>query len=212
MRHFANFDLSNIYNDINFTIVPGGSALFSLNDHDGKMLPFIKEIIINSGKQFLVIHTSGSHWNYTARYPKEFEHFTPTCYLKAKSDARDCDKLALINSYDNSILYTDFFLYNLIDLLKDKNAFLLYVSDHGESLGEEGYYGHGGPLLTQQITIPFIVWVSDNFKLKYPELVASIKNYTSTEISHDYVFHSILDCLNINSDVIDKNLSICKSN
>ncbi|AAL02992.1 phosphoethanolamine transferase [Rickettsia conorii] len=211
MRSFANFDLSNIYNDVNFTIVPGGSALFSLNDHDEKILPFIKEILTNSEKQFLVVHTSGSHWNYNARYPKEFEYFTPTCPIKVKGDASDCDKLALVNSYDNSILYTDFFLYNLIDLLKDKNAFLLYVSDHGESLGENGYYGHGGPLLAEQITVPLIVWVSDDFQAKYPKSVSSIKNYANTEISHDYVFHSILNCLNIESDIIDKDLSICKS-
>ena len=98
---------------------------------------------------------------------------------------------------------------NLIDLLKNKNAFLLYVSDHGESLGKNGYYGHGGALIAEQTTVPLIVWVSDDFKLKHPKAVASIKNYANTEISHDYVFHSILDCLNINSDVIDKNLSIC---
>ncbi|AFE52770.1 hypothetical protein MA5_02970 [Rickettsia prowazekii str. GvV257] len=212
MRNFANFDLSNIYNDVNFTIVPGGSALLSLNDYDEKILPFIKEIITKSEKQFLVLHTSGSHWNYNARYPKKFEHFTPTCHIKVKGDASDCDQRALVNSYDNSILYTDFLLSNLIELLKDKNVFLLYVSDHGESLGENGYYGHGGPLLSEQITVPFIVWVSDTFKAKYPESVDAIKSYASTEISHDYVFHSILDCLNIDSDIINKGLSLCKSN
>lgn len=211
MKHFAHFNLGTIYNDVNFTIIPGGSALFSLNDHDGKMLPFIKEIIPRSNKQFLVVHTSGSHWNYTARYPKEFEQFTPICNVKAKTDASGCDKVALSNSYDNSILYTDFFLSSLIDLLKDKNAFLLYVSDHGESLGENGYYGHGGSLIKEQTTVPLIVWVSNDFKLKHPESVESIKNYANTEINHDYVFHSILDCLNINSDIIDKDFSLCKS-
>lgn len=210
-RNFANFDLGNIYNDVNFTIVPGGSALFSLNDHDEKMLPFIKEIISNSKKQFIVVHTSGSHWNYKARYPKEFEQFTPICSGKIKSDASNCPQIELVNSYDNSILYTDFFLSNLINLLKDKNAFLLYVSDHGESLGENGYYGHGGPLIAEQVTIPFIVWISEKFKAKHPESVTSIKNYANTEISHDYVFHSILDCLNIDSNIIDKDFSLCKS-
>lgn len=100
---------------------------------------------------------------------------------------------------------------NLIDLLKDKNAFLLYVSDHGESLGENGYYGHGGPLIAEQTTVPFLVWMSDEFKQKHPESVASIKNYANNEISHDYIFHSILDCLNIDSEIVDKSLSLCKS-
>lgn len=73
------------------------------------MLPFVQEIISNSNKQFIVVHTSGSYWNYTARYPKEFEQFTPICSGKIKSDASNCEQLALVNSYDNSILYTDFF-------------------------------------------------------------------------------------------------------
>lgn len=210
-RYFAGFDLSNIYNDVNFTIIPSGSALFSLNDLDGQMLPFIKELTLKANKQFLVVHTSGSHWHYNARYPNEFKNFTPICNGKAKTDASNCDKLALINSYDNSILYTDFFLSNLIDLLKNKNAFVLYVSDHGESLGENGHYGHGGFMLTEQITVPFIVWVSDDFKSKHPEKIISLKNYANTEICHDHVFHSILDCLSIESDIIDKNLSVCKS-
>ncbi|MFY9589208.1 phosphoethanolamine transferase [Rickettsia endosymbiont of Halotydeus destructor] len=209
MRNFANFDLGNIYNEVNFTIIPGGSALFALNDHDTKMLPFIEEILKRSEKQFLVIHTSGSHWNYDARYPKEFERFTPVCNAKAKTDSSSCNKSALINSYDNSILYTDFFLHNVIKLLEDKNSFFIYVSDHGESLGEGGYYGHGGPLLDEQITVPFIVWVSDKFKSAHPELVVSIESRLNSEISHDYVFHSLLDCLSIKSEIIDKDLSLC---
>ncbi|WP_341793433.1 MULTISPECIES: sulfatase-like hydrolase/transferase [unclassified Rickettsia] len=209
MRNFANFNLGTIYDEVNFTIIPGGSALFALNDYDAKMLPFIEEMLKHAEKQFLVIHTSGSHWNYTTRYPKEFERFTHTCAVIAKADPSSCDKSALINSYDNSILYTDFFLHNVINLLKDKNSFFIYVSDHGESLGEDGYYGHGGPLLDQQITVPFIAWVSDKFKSAHPKLVASIENQVNSEISHDYVFHSILDCLNIGSEIIDKDLSLC---
>lgn len=100
-------------------------------------------------------------------------------------------------------------MHNVINLLKDKNSFFIYISDHGESLGEDGYYGHGGPLLDQQITVPFIAWVSDKFKSKHPKLVASIENHVNSEISHDYVFHSILDCLNIGSEIIDKDLSLC---
>lgn len=97
----------------------------------------------------------------------------------------------------------------MIDLLKNSNAILMYVSDHAESLGEHGYYGHGGPMIPEQTTVPFVIWVSDEFKRKHSDLVSSIASHLGTEISHDYVFHSILDCVGIDSTVIDKSLSLC---
>lgn len=215
IKYLKNVNLRTIYDEVLFSIIPGGSALFKMNDHDGIMLPYIESILnsinIKSAKKFLVIHTSGSHWNYAARYPNEFEQFKPSCKLIIKSDPSSCDLPSLINNYDNTILYTDFFLYNVISLLKNRNAFLIYVSDHGESLGENGNYGHGGALVKEQTTVPFIVWVSDQFKAKHLDFIASIKSHLKKEISHDYVFHSILDCLNIESEIIDKNLSLCNS-
>lgn len=214
LQYLTNINQSTIYDEVNFAIIPGGSALFKMNDYDNKMLPYIKNFLSMSGKQLLVIHTSGSHWNYSARYPKEFQKFIPGCNSIAKADPSTCDIEGLINDYDNSILYTDFFLSNVIELLKNRNSFLIYVADHAESLGEKGYYGHGGPVIKEQTTIPFIIWVSDEFKRKHPSRVSAITNHLSNEISHDYVFHSILDCVGINSEIIDKNLSLCngKSN
>lgn len=201
---------SAIYDEVKFTIIPGGSALLRMNEYDEKMLPYVKSIVNNSTtKEVLVIHTSGSHWKYSARYPKEFQKFTPKCDSYAMVDQSVCKPEELINDYDNTIAYTDFFLYNVIDLLKNNNAILMYVSDHGESLGEHGYYGHGGTMTPEQTTVPFLVWVSDEFKKKHPDLVSSIANHLGTEISHDYVFHSILNCVGIRSTVIEKSLSLC---
>ncbi|CAF0761432.1 unnamed protein product [Didymodactylos carnosus] len=202
---------STIYDEVKFAMIPGGSALLKMNDYDGKMLPYIEQFLGDSkGKKLIVVHTSGSHWNYSARYPKEFQKFTPGCNKVAKSDPSTCTIEGLINDYDNSILYTDFFLFSLVELLKNNNGFLIYVSDHAESLGENGYYGHGGPLIPEQTTIPFIVWVSDPFKIRHLELVKAIETHSGSELSHDYVFHSILDCAGIQAKVIDKNLSICE--
>jgi glucan phosphoethanolaminetransferase (alkaline phosphatase superfamily) len=215
VQYLKSKNQSTIYDEVKFTIIPGGSALLKMNDHDEKMLPYIKNIVNNSTtKELLVIHTSGSHWKYSARYPKEFQKFTPKCNSTAMVDQSVCKPEELINDYDNTILYTDFFLYNVIDLLKNNNAILMYVSDHAESLGEHGYYGHGGPMISEQTTVPFLVWVSDEFKKKHPDLVSSVANHLGTEISHDYVFHSILDCVGIRSTVIEKSLSLCgkKSN
>lgn len=211
MKYLNNVNLGTIYDEVHFAIIPGGSALFKMNDHDEVMLPYIKHILQDSNKQFLVIHTSGSHWNYSARYPKEFEQFKPGCTSTSKADPSSCNPEGLINTYDNSILYTDFFLYNVINLLKDKCSFLIYVSDHAESLGENGRYSHGGELTKEQTTIPFIVWVSDKFKLQHSDFVKSMDSHLGNEISHDYIFNSVLDCIGISSNIIDKNLSLCRA-
>ncbi len=121
---------STIYDEVQFSIIPGGSALLRMHDHDEKMLPYIKNILNSTTKGLLVIHTSGSHWQYSARYPQEFEKFTPKCNSTIMVDQSTCDLEELVNDYDNTILYTDFFLYNMIDLLKNSNAILMYVSDH----------------------------------------------------------------------------------
>lgn len=209
-RYLRSKNQLTIYDEAQFTMIPGGSILLKRLDYDEKMLPYIKEIIgAGFAKNILVIHTSGSHWKYSARIPKAFQKFTPSCNSIAKPDPSTCDIEGLINDYDNTILYTDFFLHQVIDLLKNRNAFLVYVSDHAESLGEHGYYGHGGPMIPEQTTVPFLVWVSDEFKIKHPDKVNSIESYLNNEISHDYVFHSLLNCLGIHSKIIDQNLSLC---
>ncbi len=211
MRYSGNSDLRTIYDEVKFAIVPGGSALYKLNDLDEVMLPYIQKMLETGGKQFLVIHLSGSHWNYDSRYAKEFALFRPTCNNSPiKVDPSSCGLEKLINSYDNSILYTDFILYKIIEQLKDKNAFLLYVSDHAESLGEEGRYGHGGDFIPEQTTIPLIVWYSDIFDKKEPNINKALSSHLNEQISHDHVFHSILDCLGIKSTVINQNQSLCK--
>jgi len=217
LKYLKNLNVGTIYDDVNFALIPGGSTLIKMNDHDGVMLPYIQNILTNTGKQFLVVHTSGSHWNYLSRYPENFQKFNPDCNYNgkanfSKADPSTCNSEGLINTYDNSILYTDFFLHSVITLLKDKNAFLIYASDHAEALGENGRYGHGGDLTIEQTTIPFIVWFSDKFQKNNPDVKIAIKSHTNSEINHDFIFHSLLDCIGISSEIIDKNLSLCKVN
>jgi len=110
-------------------------------------------------------------------------------------------------------LYTDFFLSSVIDRLKDKKAFMIYASDHGESLGECGRLTHSGDGdIPEQRTVPLMVWMSDSYKEAYPDKWSAIEVAKSKEISHDYIFHSILDCLGIESVIIDKELSLCRAN
>ncbi len=199
---------SSIYDEVNLSIIPGGSALYALSSYDEVMLPYFESAIENKGKSLIVLHTTGSHWNYTARYPKRFAQFTPGCEeLSGKYDHSVCGHERLINSYDNSILYTDHFLSEVIKRLKDKNAFLIYVSDHGESLGENGFYGHGsGGIHEAQKNVPFISWFSNGYMKNNPKL----KNIAyGKELSHDNIFHSMLDCASVSSKMVDKGLSIC---
>ncbi len=211
-KYFEARAAGSFYKEPKLLLIPGGSALYAMNDHDEVMLPFIDDYLKKKGNKFVVIHTIGSHWDYANRYPKEFEKFRPVCNgkLMGKKDPRDCNQEELKNIYDNSILYTDYFLSRVIDLLKAKNSLLIYVSDHAVSLGEGGRYGQGGNA-PEQFEIPFIVWGSDIFLEKhqnFKDFMASSKNL---KISHDYVFHSLLGCAGVKSDLIKPSLNLCKN-
>jgi glucan phosphoethanolaminetransferase (alkaline phosphatase superfamily) len=199
---------SSIYDEVNMSIIPGGSALYALSSYDEAMVPYLESALEKNTKSLIVLHPTGSHWNYAARYPKNFAQFTPGCEeLSGKVDHSSCGHDRLINSYDNSILYADHVLGEIIAKLKDRNAFLIYVSDHAESLGENGFYGHGSSEIPpEQKIVPLIAWFSDKYLANNPNL-GYIPH--GKILSHDNIFHSILDCANIGSQIIDKTLSIC---
>ncbi len=210
-KYYRNKPGGSFYDEVNFHMIPGGSLVFQPNDLDEKMLPYLEQNIEDGGKKFIVMHSTGSHWNYSARHPKEFEKFKPAIDKSAKIDASGCPNEELVNSYDNSILYTDYFLLEVINRLKDKNAFLIYASDHGESLGESGRLTHGADgYFKEQREVPVIVWFSEKYKKTHPEKWAAIESFQKQTISHDNIFHSILDCLSIESEIVDKSLSLCQ--
>ncbi|CAM3302958.1 phosphoethanolamine transferase [Helicobacter labetoulli] len=186
---------------------------------DSVMLKDIQAIIKNAEQNnqntFIVIHGYGSHGaSYTSRYPKEFERFTPVCEQKELSK---CTNEEIRNAYDNSLLYTDWVLAQMIDMLKaDSNgedsssmrSMLWYVSDHGESLGELGLYMHGGlgyALAPKyQKHIPSIMWFSQS----WGEIPHLARKRVEQELSQDYVFHTLLHILNVQTQDYDKNLDI----
>ena len=153
-----------------------------------------KYIAARKGKDILIVlHQMGNHGpEYYRRYPKEFEQFKPMCMT---GELQDCSQQEIDNSYDNAILYTDYFLSNVIDLLKkydDSHATaMLYVSDHGESLGEHGFYLHAAPYMIapkEQTHVPAIVWMGKHFDYNLSQL----KPYKDYAFSHDDVFCSLL--------------------
>ncbi len=164
----------------------------------------------DANKIFVILHTKGSHGpSYYSRYPEEFEKYTPVC--RHEEISSKCSQEELINAYDNSILYTDYFLNQTIKKLKALNipAMMVYISDHGESLGEEGLYLHGTPYMfapDYQKDIPFIIWTSKEFdQLKNIDL-KSIKQ--KDHYSHANVFHTVIGALGLSSDIYNQDLDV----
>ena len=153
-----------------------------------------KYIEARKGKDILIVlHQMGNHGpEYYRRYPKEFEKFKPMCMT---GELRDCSQQEVDNSYDNAILYTDYFLSNVIDLLKkyddSHSTAMLYVSDHGESLGKHGFYLHAAPYKIapkEQTHVPAIVWMGKHFNYTLDQL----KPYKDDALSHDDLFCTLL--------------------
>jgi lipid A ethanolaminephosphotransferase len=151
------------------------------------------------GDIFIVLHQMGQHGPaYYKRYPLEFEKFKPVCKT---NQLENCSQEELNNTYDNAILYTDYFLSEVIQFLKnyDKNfeTGMLYVSDHGESLGENGIYLHGLPNFIAPDTqrhVPVILWAGEN----YDEVnISEITKKQHKKYTHDNIFHTILGLLEI---------------
>ena len=155
----------------------------------------------------LVIHLMGSHGPaYYQRYPEAYHQFTPTCDT---NQIQDCDHQALMNTYDNTILYTDSVVSKTIDALKARqttmNTALIYLSDHGESLGENGLYLHGTPYMlapTQQTHIPFMFWLSPDYVNNYSINEPCLRDRAAkTEVSQDNLFSTVLGMMNVKSAV-----------
>ncbi|UYV55893.1 phosphoethanolamine transferase EptA [Pantoea dispersa] len=165
----------------------------------------------------IVLHQMGSHGPaYFKRYPAAFQRFTPIC---DSNQIQDCDHQALVNTYDNSLLYTDDMLSRTIDKLKglsDRfNVALVYLSDHGESLGEHGMYLHGAPYLfapSQQTHIPLLLWMSPGYAAAYHIDQACLRQQAAeTAVSQDNLFHTVLGLFNIQTQQYQPQLDMIKS-
>lgn len=166
---------------------------------------------------FIVLHILGSHGpSYYLRYPDEYRKFIPDCQ---QSDIQNCTDEALMNTYDNTIFYTDYIIAQVIQKLKLQSTRfdtgMIYMSDHGESLGEKGIYLHGAPYAIapeEQTQIPMLTWFSDDFYADNRLNVQCLA--TKAEVggfSHDNLFDSLLGIMNVKSEVYTKNLDIFSS-
>ena len=145
----------------------------------------------------VVLHMIGSHGPaYFKRYPEKFEAFSPAC---RSADLSRCSRETIVNAYDNSIRYTDHVLSELVGLLRGVNSrfdtAMLYVSDHGESLGEKGLYLHGIPYALaprEQVHVPMLMWISSGMRQRLGLDLACLAARRGDALTHDNLFHSVL--------------------
>jgi glucan phosphoethanolaminetransferase (alkaline phosphatase superfamily) len=174
------------------------------NNLDEKLWNFLSEVLEKEEqKVMIVLHTLGSHFRYNFRYPPNYEIYKPS--LKGSFDynmVSSKNKEMFVNTYDNSIAYTDFFLTTTIQKLDSLNAVgaLAFVSDHGENLYDtpENIVLHGGSKFTKyDLHVPFFVWTSDKYNLQYPDKAESLLRNRDKRLTSDCIFYSFLDMANI---------------
>lgn len=176
-----------------------------VEDYDGFLVDVLKEKLASLDSKIsktsqdsiestlIVLHLQGSHGpTYYKRYPNEFKKFTPTCDTNELST---CSFVEISNTYDNTLFYTDYILSQIIDLAKQQNkkyginAAVIYMSDHGESLGENGIYLHGMPYMLapkEQTSIPAIIYSSNSKQMQ------NLDSNKNLPLSHDNLFSTLL--------------------
>lgn len=164
--------------------------------------------------RLIVLHQMGSHGPaYYKRSKSGYQPFKPTCDTNA---IQGCSSQQLLNSYDNSIVYTDHVLSELILQLQGNQQYttaLWYLSDHGESTGEHGLYLHGAPYAiapSQQTHVPMLMWFSQAWQSQHADQVQCLTQQKNANLSQDHLFPTMLSLLGIHSQVIDPNYNIIK--
>ena len=167
------------------------------------------------GVQVLVLHMLGNHGPaYFRRYPSAFERFTPTCRF---DDLGRCTQGEIVNAYDNAVLYTDHVLASLIGTLDAHAAkvdsAMLFVSDHGESLGEKGLFLHGVPNAIaprEQTHVPMVMWWSESFGQAAGLDRPCMQRRAAEPAQHDHLFHTVLGLLDVKTSLYEAQLDLTR--
>jgi glucan phosphoethanolaminetransferase (alkaline phosphatase superfamily) len=184
-----------------------GSNINGRQTLDEALLPACRRQVAHTGSaRFIGIHMMGSHWEYYRRYPPNFRRFGSAAGVDGLSmvsvllDQKGSES-AVVDAYDNSVLYTDWFLEQIIEQLRALKvpATITYFPDHGEDLQLlDGSTGHGGPIYTQHaFEIPAFVWVNNEYRDAHPEIVAAMKNNATKEIRSHNVFYTLAELMGI---------------
>lgn len=197
--------------DYHVNIRPASTGgIYTVNNYDDHMIPLLKHYIDSlPDNLFVVMHTYGSHFNYKERYPKEFAHFTPDNATEVEVKNRD----QLINAYDNSIRYTDYFLHYLIETLDSTGlcTALYYSPDHGEDLLDDNRkrFLHASPHPTYyQLHIPLFLWFSETYRNNYPQHYETAVTNQTKPVSTNVAFHTMLDIASIQTTYLNPECSL----
>ncbi len=178
---------------------PGGRCF------DEALLSGLPEILRRmQGTQLLVLHPIGNHGpSYFKRYPRGFAHFQPAC---EQDDLRLCSREQVANAYDNALRYTDHWLARLVQMLEAEksrvDSALVFVSDHGESLGENNLWLHGLPYAIApdvQKKVPMVMWFSDGYMRQHGLDLDCLRERSRRPAAHDHLFHTLLGLLDVNT-------------
>lgn len=181
------------------------------NYYDADLLPILDKILNQKRKkEFIVLHTYGSHFNYMERYPREMAHFLPDTHCEAKQENRP----DLINAYDNTIRYTDFVLSGVIERLRKHGGMsaMLYTSDHGENIFDDAHklFLHASPRASEyELRVPFLVWTSQSFRQLLPEVSRALSaNSHKQAQSSRSAFHTMLNIGGISTRYLQTHMSL----
>lgn len=201
---FGQFDTptSVIAKEANVTQFLNLGGFTNNSSYDEVLLPPMQTALQDSApNKLIVIHSLGNHWNYSHRYPQNFDRWKPSLFGIAKPAYTNLkNKEALNNSYDNSILYNDWILSRMIAQLQaiPHMTALWYISDHGQTLYDGScnlaFHGHN---TKYEFHIPAFVWYSDQYAAQHPNKIQHLKAHQHAKLSTENVFHSIVDMVDI---------------
>lgn len=212
---FSNQSKNHSYTQF-FTEEANNIVYLDKNNHfDMHLLENLRKQVADTTvrKQFIVLHSYGSHFNYKDRYPSEYSFFKPDQATQASRSHRN----DLLNAYDNAIRYTDNFLDSIISILKDSGAkaSMIYTSDHGEDIFDDSRnrFLHASPVPTYyQLHVPLITWQSQNYRQTYPEIYAALKQNSDKYVATSQtIFHTLLDIAGIKTDYNDSKQSVASA-
>ena len=169
-------------------------------DYDANLIAVVKDykLLNKNEKAFYVVHMRGSHFLYNERYPESYSRFKPEDYLQS-SPHLPAESRKIMSEYDNSILYNDSVVYEIMNIFKDENAIVLYLSDHGEDVfdSSDNFAGHSinGNEISERVgrEIPLMLYTTFSFREKHPELQQRIENAVNRPYRTDSVMYTIMD-------------------
>ncbi len=173
-----------------------------------ELMPGIGAFLEQGGhaNQFLFVYTEGNHFPYNRGYSPEFSVFRPDDHGRTNLNGQ-IDKL--VNAYDNSVRYTDYFLDSIIEKLQNRRAIVIYMADHGDALGDEGHFIRGGTMQSPYLRkVPFFIWASDAYVRSEPEKMQWLRRHANMKVAQEHLFSTILGLSGIRSEVADPGLDL----